>query len=49
MIFKSNQKFVFHDSPGFEAGHEDEFEQMEKFIAEHANTTFLKKRIHAIW
>jgi hypothetical protein len=49
MVFKSNQRFVFHDSPGFEAGNEDEFEQMKKFITECADATFLKKRIHAIW
>ena len=49
MVFKSNQKFVFHDSPGFEAGREDEFEKMRNFITERADTTFLKKWIHAIW
>ncbi|KAH0829101.1 hypothetical protein J3R83DRAFT_2567 [Lanmaoa asiatica] len=49
MVFNSNKKFVFHDSPGFEAGREDEFEKMKDFITERANTTFLKKQIHAIW
>ena len=49
LIFRSNDKFVFHDSEGFEAGHEDEFVKAKKFIADRANTTFLKKRIHAIW
>lgn len=49
MVFKSNPKFVFHDSPGFEAGHEHEFQLMKKFITERADTIFLKKRIHAIW
>ncbi|KAG8216340.1 hypothetical protein J3R82DRAFT_6414 [Butyriboletus roseoflavus] len=49
MVFKSNQKFVFHDSAGFEAGRKDEFEKMKNFITERANTTLLKRRIHAIW
>lgn len=49
MVFKSNRKFVFHDSPGFEAGHEDEFERMKLFVTERANTPFLRERIHAIW
>ncbi|KAF8549895.1 hypothetical protein OG21DRAFT_534794 [Imleria badia] len=49
LIFRSNQKLVFHDSQGFEAGREDEFLQMKKFIADRAKTTTLKKRIHAIW
>ena len=49
MIFRSNPGFVFHDSPGFEAGSIKEFEQMKDFVTERAKTTFLKKRIHAIW
>ena len=49
MVFRSNRDFVFHDSRGFEAGRIDEFQQMKYFLAEHAGTAFLKKRIHAIW
>ncbi|KAN0078393.1 hypothetical protein V8E55_010450 [Tylopilus felleus] len=49
LMFRSNDKLVFHDSQGFEAGSEEEFLQMKKFIADRANTTILKKRIHAIW
>ncbi|KAG2092536.1 uncharacterized protein F5147DRAFT_619696, partial [Suillus discolor] len=49
MIFKSNPVFVFHDSCGFEAGSEDEFEDMKKFISERAHATKLEERIHAIW
>jgi len=49
LIFQSNDKLVFHDSRGFEAGSEDEFQQLKQFIADRAKTTFLKKRIHAIW
>ncbi|KAF8119484.1 GTP-binding protein [Boletus edulis] len=49
LIFRSNDKFIFHDSQGFEAGSEDEFERMKKFIVERAKTTRLKERLHAIW
>ena len=49
MVFRSNPGFVFHDSRGFEVGGVEEFEQMKKFVAERAKTTFLKKRVHAIW
>ena len=49
MIFRSNSGFVFHDSRGFEAGGVREFNLMKDFVAERAKTTFLKKRIHAIW
>ena len=49
LVFRSNDKFVFHDSQGFEAGRVDEFLKMKEFIADRAKTTFLKKRIHAIW
>ncbi|KAG1792018.1 uncharacterized protein HD556DRAFT_584349 [Suillus plorans] len=49
MVFKSNPGFVFHDSCGFEAGSEEEFENMKKFISERAHATELEERIHAIW
>ncbi|KAG2347409.1 hypothetical protein BDR05DRAFT_656990 [Suillus weaverae] len=49
MVFKSNPVFVFHDSCGFEAGSEEEFDNMKKFISERANAKKLEERIHAIW
>ncbi|KAG2147488.1 GTP-binding protein [Suillus bovinus] len=49
MVFKSNPAFVFHDSCGFEAGSEEEFENMKNFISERANATMLEERLHAIW
>ncbi|KAG6331695.1 hypothetical protein ID866_7394, partial [Astraeus odoratus] len=49
LIFSSNPGFIFHDSCGFEAGSEEEFEKTMKFILERANTTKLEERIHAIW
>ncbi|KAI6142822.1 hypothetical protein BKA82DRAFT_2577168 [Pisolithus tinctorius] len=47
--FKSNPRFVFHDSCGFEAGSEAEFEKMKKFVTDQAKSTKLEDRIHAIW
>ncbi|KAG1899066.1 GTP-binding protein [Suillus fuscotomentosus] len=49
MVFTSNPTFVFHDSCGFEAGSEEEFENMKKFISDRAHATKLEDRIHAIW
>ncbi|KAF8550799.1 hypothetical protein OG21DRAFT_1487500 [Imleria badia] len=49
LVFRSNDKLVFHDSRGFEAGSEDEFLQTKNFIADRAKTTILKKRLHAVF
>ncbi|KAG2058151.1 hypothetical protein BDR06DRAFT_929528 [Suillus hirtellus] len=49
MVFQSNPTFVFHDSCGFEAGSEEEFESMKDFIAERAHATKIEERIHVIW
>ncbi|KAF8447235.1 hypothetical protein L210DRAFT_3390041 [Boletus edulis BED1] len=49
LIFRGNNKLVLHDSQGFEAGREDEFSRIQKFIKDRAMTTILKKRLHAIW
>ncbi|KAJ8580653.1 hypothetical protein M405DRAFT_31699 [Rhizopogon salebrosus TDB-379] len=49
LVFRSNPRFVFHDSCGFEAGGEDEFKNMKRFVSERASTRNLNERIHAIW
>ncbi|KIN99356.1 hypothetical protein M404DRAFT_1004824 [Pisolithus tinctorius Marx 270] len=49
LVFKSNPRFVFHDSCGFEAGSEAEFDEMKKFVSDQAKATKLERRIHAIW
>ncbi|KAG6330440.1 hypothetical protein ID866_8648 [Astraeus odoratus] len=49
LVFSSNPGFIFHDSCGFEAGSEEEFEQMKRFVLERATTPKLAERIHAIW
>ncbi|KAI6166747.1 hypothetical protein EDD17DRAFT_1752927 [Pisolithus thermaeus] len=49
LVFRSNPGFVFHDSCGFEAGSEEQFDVMRKFVRDRAKTTKLNERIHAIW
>ncbi|KAJ8589311.1 hypothetical protein M405DRAFT_767902 [Rhizopogon salebrosus TDB-379] len=49
LMFQSNPGFVFHDSCGFEAGGEDEFKKMKRFVSERASMRKLDERIHAIW
>ena len=47
--FKSNGRFVFHDSCGFEAGSIDELRKVQSFIEERANKERLDDHLHAIW
>jgi len=47
--FKSNPQFIFHDSPGFEAGGEQELQDVLSFIQEKAKANDVKDQIHAIW
>ncbi|KAI6102470.1 GTP-binding protein, partial [Pisolithus croceorrhizus] len=49
LVFRSSPGFVFHDSCGFEAGSEEEFNRMKEFVIDRAKVTKLDKRIHAIW
>ncbi|KAI6151540.1 GTP-binding protein, partial [Pisolithus tinctorius] len=49
LVFRSNPRFVFHDSCGFEAGGEGQFDMMKKFVMDRARTPKLNQRIHAIW
>ncbi|KAI6113521.1 hypothetical protein EV401DRAFT_175595 [Pisolithus croceorrhizus] len=49
LVFQSNPRFVFHDSCGFEAGSEEQFDLMKKFVMDRSKATKLDKRIHAIW
>ncbi|KAG6822033.1 hypothetical protein H0H92_015591 [Tricholoma furcatifolium] len=48
-IFKKNPGFIFHDSPGFEAGGEKELETVMSFIEEKAKSLEVMDQIHAIW
>ncbi|KAG2062870.1 hypothetical protein BDR04DRAFT_1235631, partial [Suillus decipiens] len=49
MVFQSNPGFVFHDSRGFEAGGESEFDKVKSFIASRSKETRLTNQLHAIW
>ncbi|KAG2160049.1 uncharacterized protein EDB93DRAFT_36067 [Suillus bovinus] len=49
MVFRSNPGFVFHDSRGFEAGSESEFEQVKAFIKDRSKETKISKQLHTIW
>ncbi|KAG2059307.1 hypothetical protein BDR06DRAFT_967855 [Suillus hirtellus] len=50
MVFQSNPGFVFHDSRGFEAGGQSEFEKVKAFIRSRSNERLsLGDRIHVIW
>ncbi|THV05872.1 hypothetical protein K435DRAFT_789890 [Dendrothele bispora CBS 962.96] len=47
--FKSSPEFIFHDSPGFEAGGEEELTRVREFIEEHGKATEVEDQLHAIW
>ncbi|KAG2339616.1 hypothetical protein BDR05DRAFT_917021 [Suillus weaverae] len=50
MVFRNNPGFVFHDSRGFEAGGNSEFDSVKAFIARRSKKLSpLSDRIHAIW
>ncbi|PPQ73878.1 hypothetical protein CVT26_011741 [Gymnopilus dilepis] len=48
-VFDSNPKFIFHDSPGFEAGGEEELNAVQRFIADRAKAYDVNEQLHAIW
>jgi hypothetical protein len=48
-MFKSNPRFVFHDSRGFEAGAIDEFNMVQGFIAKRERQSAQRYRLHVIW
>ncbi|KAF8815628.1 hypothetical protein BYT27DRAFT_7079477 [Phlegmacium glaucopus] len=49
LIFKSNRRFIFHDSRGFESGSLDEMQTVKSFISERAKRGDLSNQLHAIW
>ncbi|KAG1719690.1 hypothetical protein EDB19DRAFT_1918619 [Suillus lakei] len=49
MVFRTNPRFIFHDSRGFEAGGRSEFDKVQAFIASRSKRRELKDRIHVIW
>ncbi|KAI6100891.1 hypothetical protein EV401DRAFT_2061473 [Pisolithus croceorrhizus] len=49
ITFRSNPRYVFHDSRGFEAGRIDELKKVKSFLEGRAKAPKLADRIHAIW
>ncbi|KAG2045970.1 hypothetical protein BDR06DRAFT_899966 [Suillus hirtellus] len=49
MVFKSSPGFVFHDSRGFEAGGESEFNMVKAFITCRSKETEITNQLHVIW
>ncbi|KAF8804128.1 hypothetical protein BYT27DRAFT_7194861, partial [Phlegmacium glaucopus] len=47
--FSSNPQFIFHDSPGFEAGDENQLKEVQSFIEKRARSTDVEDQLHAIW
>lgn len=44
-----NDRFMLHDSEGFEPGEDIKFKTVKKFIEEQSKMPQLKDRLHAIW
>jgi DNA helicase HerA-like ATPase len=47
--FASNPHFIFHDSPGFEAGDESQLKEVQSFLEKRARSTEVMEQLHAIW
>jgi hypothetical protein len=47
--FKSNPGFIFHDSPGFEAGDEKQLQEVLLFLKKKAKSNEAGDQLHAIW
>ena len=49
LVFTKHDGYVFHDSCGFEAGHEGELQIVQDFVRRKATAPKLQHRLHAIW
>ncbi|KAG2124682.1 hypothetical protein DEU56DRAFT_744440 [Suillus clintonianus] len=49
MVFQNNPRFIFHDSRGFEAGGESEYDKVNTFIMRRSKKGDIRDRIHTIW
>ena len=49
MISKLNDRFVLHDSKGFEAGEDDNLSKVKAFIERRKNHRDVKEQLHAVW
>lgn len=49
ITFDGRPDLIVHDSGGFEAGAETEFQAIEEFLKEKSNAIEIKDRLHVIW
>ena len=49
LVFANHREYVFHDSPGFEAGGENELKVVQDFVRRMSRERRLGDRLHAIW
>ena len=46
---KDNDRFILHDSEGFEPGENAKFNTVKDFIEDRSKRSDLSERLHAIW
>ena len=46
---KDNDRFILHDSEGFEPGDDSKFNTVKNFIKDRSEKPDLRERLHAIW
>ena len=46
---RSNPGFIFHDSPGFEAGDMKQMQEVLSFLEKKAKSTDVDDQVHVIW
>ncbi|KAJ7192523.1 hypothetical protein GGX14DRAFT_324651, partial [Mycena pura] len=49
LVFKSNPRFIFYDSQGFESGSIDQVDKVKEFIKERSRGKSLSEQLHMIW
>ena len=49
LISKQNNRFILHDSKGFEQGEDDNFATVAQFIKVRRNIEDIKEQLHAVW
>ena len=49
MTSDQNDRFILHDSKGFEYGDIDNLDVVTKFIKERRNHQDIKEQLHAVW
>ena len=49
LVITDCDRYVFHDTRGFEAGSDDELKIIREFVRRKSREKRLKNRLHAIW